>query len=109
MTSYRTDLADAHIDIVNRAMAQDRSRRLRSAVHLLELIQEETGEVVRQDIHISSSVSHQEDAADDLTGGLSDTSPSPEMSRPRKIMAALLLALIAAGCVMLGVFLSKSW
>lgn len=109
VTSYRRDLSDAHVDIVNRAIAQDRSQRLRSAVHLLERIQEISGEAAQPDIRISAPAHRGDDAARDVTGRSSDAAPFPGISRPRKITAALLLALIAAGLVLLGIFLSKSW
>jgi len=109
VTSYRSDLVKAHIDIVNRAMAQDRSQRLRSAVHLLELIQGEMGEATGPDIRISPSARHEEDFTGKEPGSPPDASPLLGISRLRKIMAAMLLALIAGGLVMLGIFLSKSW
>ena len=109
VTAYRTDLTAAQKDIVNHAIAQDRSRRLRSAVHLLELIQGEMGDVAQPDIHISSSRNSGEPSNRDFLGHQSNTEPIPELSRPRKITAAFLVVLIAAGLVILGVFLSKLW
>jgi serine/threonine protein kinase len=113
VTSYRRDLTRGQTDIINRAMAQDRSRRLRSAVHLLELIDRETeGAAGRNlDIRIAPSSGREEGAGGESSGGLSDTTEPPSipgMSRVKKITAALLIVLIAAGLIMLGVFLAKS-
>jgi hypothetical protein len=109
VTFYRSDLTDIHVDIVNRTMAQDRSRRLRSAVHLLERIREITGETIQPDIQVSSPELREEDAAHDASGSPPDAATFSGISRPRKIVAALLVALIAAGLILMGIFLSQSW
>lgn len=114
ITSHRMDLSRGQIEIVNRAMAHDRSRRLRSAVHMLELIDRETGGSggPDTDIHIASSARPAEGVEGVLSGRPSDTADSPgitRISRLRIITAVLLATLIAAGLVILGIFLAKSW
>ena len=113
VTAYREDLTAAQADIVHRAMAQDRSRRLRSAVHLLELIDREAGGADGTEGSIASPAREgRRTPAPEPFSRIpepGESPPVPGMSRRRIIVAVLIASLIAVGLVTLGVFLAESW